>query len=79
MFSHYEQYETGKNTYHYKYQNNLDQYHSSHLFYQFIDMLNARHFHAEAEKLLSLARKPKSIENHLIITQIIKEMQNALL
>ena len=42
-------------------------------------MLNARHFHAEAEKLLSLARKPKSIENHLIITQIIKEMQNALL
>jgi hypothetical protein len=47
-------------------------------FYQFIDILHARHFHTEAEKLLAVAHQPDNIENHRIIIQVIKEMRDGL-
>ena len=50
MYNHHNQYEADKNSYHHHYKAELNQYPSSHLFYQFIDILHAHHFHSEAEK-----------------------------
>lgn len=76
MYNHHNQYEADKSSYHHHYKDELNQYPSSHLFYQFIDILHAHHFHTEAEKLLAVAHHPENKENHQIITQIIKEMRD---
>ena len=78
MNNHHNQYEADKNSYHHHYKAELNQYPSSHLFYQFIDILHAHHFHSEAEKLLAVAHHPDVLENHQIITQVIKEMRDGL-
>ena len=77
MHNHHNQYEADKSSYHH-YKDELNQYPSSHLFYQFIDILHAHHFHSEAEKLLAVAHHPSILENHQIITQVIKEMRDGL-
>jgi hypothetical protein len=72
------EYNSDKGYYHHQYKDELYQYPLSHLFYQFIDILHARHFHTEAEKLLAVAHQPDNIENHRIIIQVIKEMRDGL-
>ncbi len=76
-YNNYNQYDSDKSLYHHQYKHELDQYPSSHLFYQFIDILHAHHFHTEAEKLLTVAHHPNNMENHQIITQVIKEMRDS--
>ena len=78
MYNHHNQDEADKNSDHHHYKAELNQYPSSHLFYQFIDILHAHHFHSEAEKLLAVAHHPSILENHQIITQVIKEMRDGL-
>ena len=63
-----------------QYQQNYDDFSEnplSPLFYQYIDILKAHHFHKEAEDLLKVAKQYYLPENRNIITKIIIEMQKA--
>ena len=51
----------------------------SPLFYQYINTLEAHHFHKEAEDLLQIAKRYYLPENRDIIAKIIIEMKQAAL
>ena len=51
----------------------------SPLFYRYINILEAHHFHKEAEDLLTIARQYYLPENRDIIAKIIIEMKKAAL
>lgn len=47
------------------------------LFFEYVDILKSRHFHKEAEDLISVAEKYYLPENKKIITKIVTKMQKA--
>jgi hypothetical protein len=45
------------------------------LFFEYVDILKAHHFHKEAEDLIEASKQYHLPENRIIVTKIVMEMQ----